>query len=249
MTKTITYPKYPAYKDSCVEWLGEIPEGWELARFRNIFRFSKGLNITKQDLEDTGIPCINYGEIHSKYGFEVDPSRHLLKCVSNKYIETSSKSIIQYGDFIFADTSEDIEGSGNFTYLNCDQIAFAGYHTIIARLKKSDTNTRFVAYVIDSLSFRTQIRQAVKGVKVYSITNSILKNTVLWFPPLPEQTVIANFLDDKCAKIDRAIAQKEKLIALLKERKQIVIQNAVTGKTVWSEEAQALCRWLRAVWK
>jgi type I restriction enzyme S subunit len=236
---TARFQKYPAYKDSGVEWLGEIPEGWELARFRNIFRFSKGLNITKQDLEETGIPCINYGEIHSKYGFEVDPSRHLLKCVSNKYIETSNKSIIQYGDFIFADTSEDIEGSGNFTYLNSDQKAFAGYHTIVARLKKSDTNTRFVAYVIDSLSFRTQIRQAVKGVKVYSITNSILKNTVLWFPPLPEQTAIATFLDDKTAKIDRAIAQKEKLIALLQERKQIIIQDLVTGKTVWSEKQKA----------
>ena len=58
-------------------------------------------------------------------------------------------------------------------------------------------------------------------------------------PPLPEQTAIANFLDDKCAEIDRAIVQKEKLIALLKERKQIVIQNAVTGKTVWSEKEQA----------
>lgn len=47
-------------------------------------------------------------------------------------------------------------------------------------------------------------------------------------PPLPEQTAIAHFLDDKTAKIDRAIAQKERLTALLKERKQILIQNAVT---------------------
>jgi len=59
------------------------------------------------------------------------------------------------------------------------------------------------------------------------------------FPPLHEQTAIAEFLDDKTAKIDRAIAQKQQLIALLKERKQILIQDLVTGKKVWNEENKA----------
>ncbi len=65
ITKQITYNKYRAYKDSGVEWLGEIPEGWRIYRFRNIFSFSKGLNITKENLQEKGTPCISYGEVHS----------------------------------------------------------------------------------------------------------------------------------------------------------------------------------------
>ncbi|OQK18684.1 restriction endonuclease subunit S [Methyloprofundus sedimenti] len=78
------------------------------------------------------------------------------------------------------------------------------------------------------MSYRTQIRRKVKGVKVYSITQAILKSTKLWLPPDDEQTTIANFLDKKTAQIDQAIAIKQKQIELLKERKQIIIQKAVT---------------------
>ena len=62
-----------------------------------------------------------------------------------------------------------------------------------------------------------------------------IANSILAFPPLQEQTAIANFLDDKTVKIDHVIAQKEKMIALLKERKQIIIQDLVTGKKVWND--------------
>jgi type I restriction enzyme, S subunit len=230
-----TFQKYPAYKDSGVDWLGEIPEHWEIIRFRNFFKLDKGLSITKENLQTEGVPTVNYGEIHSKYGFEVNPERHELKCVALEYLETSKKSLLKYGDFIFADTSEDIEGSGNFAYLNSKIPTFAGYHTIIAKPK--DLNAvRFIAYLFDSKTFRSQIKNKVKGVKVYSITNSLLKNTNFWLPPLPEQTAIAEFLDRKTGQIERAVAQKEKMITLLKERKQIVIQELVTGKKVWNEQ-------------
>ena len=126
-----TFQKYPAYKDSGVEWLGEIPEHWETSRLRNVFSFSKGLTITKENLQEKGIYCVNYGEIHSKFGFEVNPEIHELKCVSEEYLLSDSSSLLKKGDFVFADTSEDIEGSGNFTYLNSDLSTFAGYHTII----------------------------------------------------------------------------------------------------------------------
>lgn len=221
------FNKYDAYKDSGVEALGEIPNDWEVLRFRDICDFGKGLNITKENLEDVGIPCVNYGEVHSKYGFEVNPEAHQLKCVSESYLKSSPKSLLRYGDFVFADTSEDIDGSGNFTYLNSHQMTFAGYHTVIVR-PKNNINVRFLAYVFDSLSFRNQIRKAVKGVKVYSITKSILKDTTIWLPDVDCQHEISQFLDTKVGELNQAIAIKEQQIALLKERKQIVIQKAVT---------------------
>jgi type I restriction enzyme S subunit len=219
--------KYPAYKDSGVEWLGEIPQHWEVKRFRNNFKLGKGLTITKENLSDEGIFCVNYGEIHSKYGFEVNSSIHKLRCVSEEYLVSSPNSLIYEGDFIFADTSEDIDGSGNFTCVWGDNKVFAGYHTIIAR-PKNELNSRFLSYLFDSLMFRRQIQRGVNGVKVYSITQTILKRLLIWLPSDIEQTAIANFLDQKTALIEQAIAIKEKQIELLKERRQILIHQAVT---------------------
>jgi len=136
-------------------------------RLRNLFALHKGLGITKADLRDEGIPCVSYGEVHSKCKFEVNPALHALKCVDEIYLELSPKSLLHYGDYVFADTSEDIAGSGNFTYFNSDIKTFAGYHTIIARAN-SHMNHRYVAYYFDSSYFRSQIQQRVNGVKVSS---------------------------------------------------------------------------------
>lgn len=87
----------------------------ESQRFRTLFFLEKGLNITKADLTKTGIPCVNYGEIHSKYGFEVNTEIHKLPFVDENYLQTNPQSLLKQGDFVFADTSEDVEGSGNFT--------------------------------------------------------------------------------------------------------------------------------------
>jgi type I restriction enzyme S subunit len=227
MALTSINKAYPSYKPSGIEWIGEIPEGWDVRRFRFIFSFNNGLNITKENLQDSGVPCVNYGEIHSKYGFEVIPGTHDLKCVDEEYLTSSKKSLLNQGDFIFADTSEDIEGSGNFTYINSNTPAFAGYHTIIARPIKT-INSRYLAYLFDSISFRTQIRSEVAGIKVYSITKRIIKNALVLLPPLPEQQAIASFLDRETARINRIIEKQTRLIELLKEKRSALITKAVT---------------------
>ena len=221
---------YEEYKDigaSLVELI--LPSHWQPKKCRFVFRFNKGLTITKENLQETGIPCVNYGEIHSKFGFEVDPLKHDLKCVDPSYQKNEMASLLKKGDFVFADTSEDIEGSGNFTSLVSKQEAFAGYHTIIARLMTND-NFRYIAYFFDSLGFRNQVRSMVKGVKVYSITNAILKDTFVILPPKQEQIQIAKYLDEKTAKIVKAIELQQKEIEKLKEYKASLIDSAVTGK-------------------
>lgn len=216
-------------KDSSVEWLGEIPEHWKVVKFRYKFQTTKGLTITKSNLLDKGIPCVNYGEIHSKYGFELDPEIHNLKYVAEDYIETNKNSLLSRGDFVFADTSEDIEGSGNFTHLNSDIPTFAGYHTIIARLNDS-SDYRYFAYFFESTTYRKQIQNLVKGVKVYSITNKILKDTVLICPPEEEQKEIARNIDNQVNKIFAASVKLEESIKKLKLFRQSIISEAVTGK-------------------
>lgn len=221
------YEKYAEYKDSGIEWLGDIPSHWAMSKLRYLFDFSKGLSITKENLQDEGIPCVNYGEVHSRYGFEVNPKKHPLKYVSENYLKTSENALLNIGDFIFADTSEDLKGSGNFTHLVGDEQIFAGYHTVIARPHNANSS-RFYAYLFDSKEFRSQIQLAVKGVKVFSITQAMLRSADAWLPSPDEQVKIANFLDHETAQIDTLITKQEKLIELLKEKRQAVISHAVT---------------------
>ncbi|MFA0468036.1 restriction endonuclease subunit S [Vibrio breoganii] len=221
------YKAYPEYKKPDIKFVNDIPTHWIISKVRHISAFGRGLAITKANLQDTGIPCVSYGEVHSKFGFEVDPKKHSLKCVSEEYLASSPYALLSKGDFVFADTSEDIDGSGNFTQLVSDETLFAGYHTVIVR-PSPENYYRFVAYLFDSPEFRTQIRDAVKGVKVFSVTQAILKNASVWLPSYEEQQKIANFLDHETAKIDTLITKQEKLIELLKEKRQAVISHAVT---------------------
>lgn len=218
---------YDRYRDSGIEWIGEIPSHWEVNRFNFLFALSRGLSITKQDLKNEGVPCVNYGEIHSKFGFKVNPEIHPLKNVNTNYLASSKKSLLNKGDFVFADTSEDIEGSGNFTCLDSDIPTFAGYHTIIAKQLKNN-NYSYLAYFFDSVEFRNQIRSEVSGIKVFSITQSILKNSKVLLPNVQEQTVIVKYLDRKTAEIDALIADKKYLLKLYEEEKTAVISQAVT---------------------
>lgn len=216
-------------KYSGVEWIGEIPEHWNMKRFRYVFNLGKGLTITKENLRDEGVFCVNYGEIHSKYGFELDTNIHKLKYVDEEYLLSDPKALLKNGDFVFADTSEDIEGSGNFTYLKSDNEIFAGYHTVVAK-PKFDLESRFFAYIFESESFRNQIRTKVKGVKVYSITQSILKQPTVWFPSKDEQKEIVDYLDSGTKKIETAISLKQQEINKLTEYKSSLINGVVTGK-------------------
>jgi type I restriction enzyme, S subunit len=223
----MSFPRYPKYKPSDVEWLGDVPDDWEEKPLRSIFSFSKGLTITKEDLQDEGISCVNYGEIHSKYGFRLNPTIHQLRYVATEYLSSNPDALIRDGDFVFADTSEDLEGSGNFTHLRSDKPLFAGYHTIIGRPRKG-VYPLFLAYQLHSPVLRSQIQSQVKGIKVFSISQAILKSIKCWLPSDEEQTLIASFLDRETSKIDSLVGEQRRLIELLKEKRQAVISHAVT---------------------
>lgn len=220
---------YDSYKNSGIEWIREIPSTWKVSRFNHNFSFSRGLPITKQDLKNSGIPCVSYGEIHSKFGRIVDPEKHELKFADESFLISNPKSLLTRGDFLFADTSEDVEGSGNFTCLDSDVPTFAGYHTVIARLlNRNDFDYKYLSYFLDSIEFRNQIRSSVSGIKVFSITQGILKDTSVVIPPHNEQVAIASYLDRKTAEIDELIADKKRLLELYEEEKTAVVNQAVT---------------------
>lgn len=216
-------------KESGVEWIGRIPKHWEVEPFGRHFTFGKGLPITKANLQEEGIAVISYGQIHAKNNLGTTLTEYLVRYVSPTYIETHPQCLLKGNDFIFADTSEDIEGSGNFAFNDFDNKIFAGYHTVVAR-PNALLFPKYYAYLFKSKAWKSQIQSLVNGVKVYSIGRRILKTSMLLIPSEDEQKNIVRFLDKQTSAIEKTIETISRQITLLQERKQIIINEVVTGK-------------------
>lgn len=216
-------------KVSSLSWDISIPLTWNAYKFNQIFNFGKGLAITKANLLSSGTPVISYGQVHSKTntGTSIDDS--LIRYVSEDYIQSAPNSLVHEGDFIFADTSEDYQGVGNCVYVDRDDTLFAGYHTVIARPKDNKAR-RYLAYLFLSSAWRYSLRKQVNGVKVYSITQRILKNTCVILPPEDEQEKIVALLDEQCARIGALKQRIHEEIEHFHELRTRLISDVVTGQ-------------------
>lgn len=219
--------RYEHYKPTHIPWLPEVPAHWEVRPYKSLYGFGKGLPITKENLMESGIPVISYGQIHAKENTGVKLSNHLLRYVSPDYLRSHPNCLLVEGDMAIADTSEDVEGCGNAVLMTYTEPVFAGYHTIIGRIKDK-RQARYLAYVFLSDCWRAQVRSIVRGVKLFSITKTILSSTHFPLPPRGEQEAIVAFLDERCGKVERLVAAKERQVALLKEYKQRLIAEVVT---------------------
>lgn len=216
-------------KDSGIEWIGKIPKNWGISRFKNEFSLGKGLPITKAELTDNGIGVISYGQIHSKVNVGTTIKKEMVKYVDPKYIDSNISSMTYKGDIIFADTSEDLSGCGNCVYVDTDESVFAGYHTIIARPNKRN-NSKYYAYLFMTDAWRSQIRAKVTGVKLFSITQTMLNDTLVILPTENDRDEILTYLDKKSTEIDRLIEANNTTAEKLKEYRKSIIFEAVTGK-------------------
>jgi type I restriction enzyme S subunit len=214
ITRNTTFQKYPAYKDSGVEWLGEIPEGWTLGKLGTLLKpvSIKGkpdlplLSITRE----LGVIERNLDEDEGNHNFIPD--------------DLSGYKVIQKGQF---GMNKMKAWQGSYGISQFTGIISPAYYVFDFT---SEIDPRFFHFAIRSNNYVAFFGKASDGVRIgqWDLSKSRMKEIPFFIPSPPEQTAIATFLDDKTAKIDRAIAQKEQLIALLKERKQIIIQNAVT---------------------
>jgi possible type I restriction-modification system, S subunit len=216
-------------KDSQVDWVKNIPKTWKVTKLKYLFDFGKGLNITKADLVPEGLPVVSYGQIHSKLNDKISLSEELLRFVDNRYQVRYPQCRIKQGNFVFADTSEDYEGCGNCVYKRDNSKVFAGYHSIILKAKQNSDN-RYLAYLFTTDLWRKQIRTAVSGVKVFSITQNILSRASVILPPEKEKLIIADYLDSVCSDIEYSISAKYSQLENLTIYKKSIIYEYVTGK-------------------
>lgn len=198
-----TMPRYERYKDSGIDWLGNIPQNWEIKKVKFLFQLGRGRVISQQELDDDGLYPV-YSSQTKNDG--------ILGYISN--FDFDCNQITWTTDGANAGTVFLRRGKHNCT-------------NVCGTLKPISCDKLDLIYTLHSLSFSAQFykRPDTNGAK---IMNGEMANVFIAFPPLSEQKAIATFLDKKTAQIDQAINIKEQQITLLKERKQIIIQNAVT---------------------
>ena len=178
---------------------------------------------------DSGIPVISYGQIHAKTNTGTHLAKELLRYVPEKYLESSPDCLIRYGDIILADTSEDLTGLGNAVLMDRQEPVFAGYHTIVLRPDNTD-NSKYISYLLQTDCWRSQLRANASGIKVFSVTQKMLRTCDVILPTLEEQNMIVAYLDKKCLAIDSVISEKTSIIDNLEGYKKSLIYEVVTGK-------------------
>ena len=217
--------RYPETKHSGVQSLEKVPAHWEVRQLGRVGRFFKGSGGTKEDDSEDGVPCIRYGDLYTRHRFFITESR---ACVAPE-VAGAAYTPLRYGDVLFAGSGETIDEIGKSAVNLILGPACCGGDVIIFR-PSIDVDARFLGYATDCPQAVYQKACMGRSFTVVHIYGSELKYITVALPPLPEQAAIVRFLDYADRRIRRYIRAKQKLIALLEEQKQAIIQQAVTGQ-------------------
>ena len=213
-----------AMKDSGVEWLGEIPEGWNSYRIDWISTIVRGNTGFKKDelLSNGEYVALQYGktykvdEVNEAFSFYVNSEFYKLNQVAHM------------GDTILISTSETVEDLGHSCFYNREDLGLIGGEQI---LLKPDTKFMFEKFLYySSKMFSNELKKYSTGLKVFRFSIDDLKNIFISIPSITEQQTIVNYIDEKTSKIDTLITKSTKAIDLLKEKRTALISAAVTGK-------------------
>jgi len=213
MVTLAAMPKYESYKDSGVDWLGDIPEKWNILPGMTVFSENKRDN---KGMKEDQVLSLSYGNIIVK------PPEKLVGLVPESF---ETYQLVEPGDIIIRCTDLQNDKTSLRTGLAKDKgIITSAYINLKV---KNNHNSKYWHYYLHSLDATKVIYKFGSGLR-QNLSFLDFKRLPIFDIEPKEQAAIANFLDRKTLQIDQAIAIKEKQIALLKERKQILIQNVVT---------------------
>jgi Restriction endonuclease S subunits len=218
---------YDKYKDSGIEWLGEIPEHWEVKKLKHFGYIYPGLSGKK-------------GDDFSKHQFPGGKKYIPFTTISNQFQITKSnfpyvrvderefQHQVQKNDLLFLMSSETIEDIGKSSVFLLEERPYLNSFCKGFRIELLNLNSIFSNYLLNSRTYRKYFELYGRGFTRINIKQEFISGIPFGLPPLPEQQAIAAFLDDKCGKIDEAVRIKQQQIEKLKELRQITIHNAVT---------------------
>ena len=207
--------RYPIYKPSGVKWLGEIPSHWEIVPLKHVVTYNDEVLLETEN-NNKHIKYVEIGDVDSvsgvkrytEYAFKDAPSR--------------ARRITRKGDVIVSTVRTYLRAVAPI--IDDDLIVSTGF----AVLRAKTIEKRFLAYYLMSDYFVGEVIRRSVGTSYPAINANELVSISFVCPSLSEQSAIASYLDTATAKIDAAITQQQKMIDLLNERKQIIINKAVT---------------------
>ena len=213
---------YPKMKPSGVEWLGDVPEHWEVRRLGQIGRLSKGNGGNKEDEVSLGVPCVRYGDLYTTHTHFILKSRSFVSMA-----KAEDYTPITFGDVLFAASGETINEIGKSAVNLMQSEACCGGDVILFRSERQ-VEARYMGYATDCRPAAAQKATMGRGITVKHVYGDQLKYLTLALPPLPEQAAIVRYLDHADRRIRRYIHAKQKLVKLLEEQKQALIHQIVT---------------------
>ncbi|BDD86072.1 hypothetical protein DPPLL_04370 [Desulfofustis limnaeus] len=204
---------------------------WEVKRLGDVFAFSGGLSASRDQLSDTGHCYLHYGDIHLSRKTYIDVEAEILDIpkLDVPLAEVSSSALLQDGDIVFVDASEDDEGtSKHLVVVNPEGRRYiSGLHTIVAKSKGNGLANLFKRYCFQTRNIKEQFRFFAVGTKVSGISKTSIAKIELLYPLLlDEQTAIATILSDMDAELAALEARRDKTRAL----KQGMMQELLTGR-------------------
>lgn len=214
--------KYDSYKDSGIEWIGEIPSNWKIKRIDWVTKIVRGnTGFKKDELLNTGeYVALQYGKTYKVD--VVDDGFNFF--VNNEFFNESQ--ITTKGDTILISTSETIEDLGHTCFYDNNNIGLLGGEQILLKPNREFLHEKYLYHY--SRQFGSELKRYAKGLKVFRYSTNDLKRLFIAVPTIEEQNAIANFLDHKTAHIDVLISKKKCLIQLLEEERTAIINQAVT---------------------
>lgn len=219
-------------KDSGVEWIGEIPEHWEVTKLRYLGQCQNGINIGGEFF-GKGHPFISYGDVYNNKSLPMQVKGLVESTEKDREIYS-----VKSGDVLFTRTSETIDEIGFTSVCHKDFVdaVFAGF-LIRFRPKESAIQSKFSEYYFQNEKLRAFFVKEMNLVTRASLSQELLKRMPVVLPPENEQAEIASNLERKTGLINEIINETKKSIELLKERRTALISAAVTGKIDLREES------------
>lgn len=201
---------------------------WESKTFGNIFNYQATATNSRSDLSENGNTYyIHYGDIHMKFHSHLDFNYDCPPKINRKLCENAT--LLQNGDWIMADASEDLDGVGKSVEiigLDDSISVIAGLHTFVLREKIETFAPKFKGHLGNLKSLHDELLRVATGMKVFGISKTALKELTLPVPPIPEQIEIANILSD----MDAEIGSIESKLAKTRQLKQGMMHELLTGR-------------------
>ncbi len=224
------YGRHYNYKNTDIPWIGKVPKDWQIRKMKfNIVRNDGGVWGNDPSDEESGTIVLRSTEQSVDGDLKIE--NPAMRILSTSEIQ---KSLLEEGDLLVTKSSGSSAHIGKTSYIDKETGARkCCFSNFMQRLRFDENiSSKYVSYILNNAKLGREqldyLSQTTTGLA--NLNGTLLGNLLILIPPLSEQEMIAQYLDEKTELIDRIIEQKQRQIELLREYKTSLVSNAVTGR-------------------